>query len=188
MSPGEPTRWGPASGPEPTAPCGISSQPCVTSQSFPRTIASLMPQFLTRTLPQPPSEKSLLSSLRIWEAYLSKLEAVLSIAGIERNWTRKGRRKKGNKGLPSRSSMASPTYSDAMLLQAVTSYVCSLLMSHPIPLPPTHHHAFSFPLSSPLNEGKRGPGLTQNFTRKKALEGPRSNSSLRPPFFSGNLS
>lgn len=31
-------------------------------------------------------------------------------------------------------------------------------------------------------------GLTQNFTRKKALEGPRSKSSLRPPFFSGNLS
>lgn len=31
-------------------------------------------------------------------------------------------------------------------------------------------------------------GLTQNFTRKKALEGPRSKSSFSPPFFSGNLS
>lgn len=30
--------------------------------------------------------------------------------------------------------------------------------------------------------------LTQNLTRKNALCGPLSNSSLRPPFFSGNLS
>lgn len=29
---------------------------------------------------------------------------------------------------------------------------------------------------------------TQNLTRKKAFPGPFSNSSLRPPFFSGNLS
>lgn len=29
------TRWGPASGPEPTGPRGFSSQPCDTSQSFP---------------------------------------------------------------------------------------------------------------------------------------------------------
>lgn len=37
-------------------------------------------------------------------------------------------------------------------------------------------------------EGGGHPRLTQNFTRKKALEGPRSKSSLRPPFLSGNLS
>lgn len=34
----------------------------------------------------------------------------------------------------------------------------------------------------------KGPSLTQNLTRKKALAGPLSKSSFRPPFFSGNLS
>lgn len=36
-------------------------------------------------------------------------------------------------------------------------------------------------------EGRGHQRLTQNFMRKRALEGPRSKSSLRPPFFSGEL-